>query len=151
MCESPITFYRPQGKVIFSQACVILSTIGLMESRSLTASILSTICLMESRSLTARSVRILLECFLVLKYFLPDSIGNQMPLHSCLGLFKINLPSNDATMYSLCFQHGGEFRQNESGEEMLRPVVYRQLCEQPLRNQNISISMVFWHRAGRYK
>ena len=46
--------------------CVILSTIGLMESRSLTAHILSTIGLMESRSLTARSVRILLECFLVI-------------------------------------------------------------------------------------
>ena len=60
-----------------------------------------------------------------------------MPLHPRLRLFKINIPSNDVTMYSLCFQHSGEFRQNESSEEMLRPVVYRQLCEQPLRNQNI--------------
>ena len=46
-------YYRPQGKVMFSQASVILSTIDLMATRSLL--ILA----------TARSVSILLECFLV--------------------------------------------------------------------------------------
>ena len=54
----PFDFYRPQGKVIFSQACVILSAIGLM----------------ESRSLTAQSVRILLECFLVFAVIEPGIV-----------------------------------------------------------------------------
>ena len=47
------TFYRPQGKVMFSQACVILFTISLMATRSLLV--------------TARSVRILSECFLLIE------------------------------------------------------------------------------------
>ena len=48
--------YRPQGKVMFSQACVILLTIGLMATRSLLLFV------------NARSVCILLECFLVSSY-----------------------------------------------------------------------------------
>ena len=43
----------PQGKVMFSEACVILFTIGLMATWSLLILV------------TVRSVRILLECFLV--------------------------------------------------------------------------------------
>ena len=46
-------YYRLQGKVMFSQASVILSAIGLMTTRSLLVLV------------TACSVRILLECFLV--------------------------------------------------------------------------------------
>ena len=53
-CFYRLVCYRPQGKVMFSQASVILSTIGLMATRSLLILV------------TARSVRILLECFLVL-------------------------------------------------------------------------------------
>ena len=48
--------YRPQGKVMFSQASVILSTVGLMATQSLLILV------------TTRSVRILLECFHV--YFI---------------------------------------------------------------------------------
>ena len=51
-----LVYYRPQGKVMFSQASVILSTIGLMDTRSLLILV------------TARSVCILLECFLVMKF-----------------------------------------------------------------------------------
>ena len=46
--------YRPQGKVMFSQVSVILSTIGVMATGSLLILVM------------ARSVRILLQCFLVL-------------------------------------------------------------------------------------
>ena len=49
--------YRPQGKVMFSQASVILSTIGPMATRSLLILV------------TVRLVRILLECFLVLSKY----------------------------------------------------------------------------------
>ena len=49
-----LSYYRPQGKVMFSQVSVILSTIGLMPTRSLLVLV------------TVRSIRILLECFLVL-------------------------------------------------------------------------------------
>ena len=45
--------YRPQGKIMFSQASVILSTINLIATRSLLILV------------TARSVRVLLEYFLV--------------------------------------------------------------------------------------
>ena len=53
-------FYRTQGEVMISQASVILSTIGLMATRSLLIFV------------TAWSVRILQECFLVFNclYFL---------------------------------------------------------------------------------
>ena len=51
-------FYLLQGKVMFSQVSVILSTIGLMDIRSLLILV------------KAWSVRILLECFLlVLRFF----------------------------------------------------------------------------------
>ena len=49
--------YRLQGKVMFSEASVILSTIGLMATRSLLILV------------TAQSIRILLECFLVTTLF----------------------------------------------------------------------------------
>ena len=52
-CDGSNNNYRPQGKVMFSQACVILSTIGLMATRSLLNLVIS--------------VCILLECFLVLR------------------------------------------------------------------------------------
>ena len=45
--------YQLQGKVMFSQVCLILSTMGLMDTGSLLILI------------TVRSVRILLECILV--------------------------------------------------------------------------------------
>ena len=48
-----LSYYRPQGKVMFSQVSVILSIIGLMATRLLLI------------PFTAQSVRILLECFLV--------------------------------------------------------------------------------------
>ena len=53
------TYYRPHGKVIFSQACisralVLVLTVGLMTTRSLLILV------------TARSLRILVECFLIL-------------------------------------------------------------------------------------
>ena len=46
-------YYALQGKVMFSKTSVILSTIGLKATRSLLILV------------TARSLRILLECFLV--------------------------------------------------------------------------------------
>ena len=54
-----LSCYRPQGKVMFSQASVILSTIGLMPTLSLP------ILVGYSVNVTAWSVRILLECFLL--------------------------------------------------------------------------------------
>ena len=56
----PVLYYRPQGTVTFSEACVILFTISLMASRSLLI------------LLTARLVRILLECFLGNNFELSD-------------------------------------------------------------------------------
>ena len=60
-----MTYYRPQGKVMFSQVSVILSTIGLMDTRSLL------ILVGYSVTVPARSVRILVECFLVFKICFP--------------------------------------------------------------------------------
>ena len=54
--------YRLQGKVKFSQASVILSTIGRMATRSLLILV------------TLRSVRILLECFLWIFLFWKNNI-----------------------------------------------------------------------------
>ena len=64
--------YRPQGMVMFSQASVILSTIGLIATRSLLILV------------TVRLVCILLECFLVfavifalvIKVFFPSVNAN---------------------------------------------------------------------------
>ena len=50
-------YYRPQGKVIFSQASAILSTIGLMATRPLL------------NLVTAPSVCIPVDCFLVVLYY----------------------------------------------------------------------------------
>ena len=54
------THYRPQGKIMFSQASVILSTISLMTTRPLL------ILVGYSVTVMARSVCVLLEYFLVL-------------------------------------------------------------------------------------
>ena len=68
--------YRPQGKVMFSEACVILFTIGLMATLSLL--ILFMVWL----------VRILLECFLVYDYYwaVRYSILLELQFCSCLIL-----------------------------------------------------------------
>ena len=58
-----VDFYRLQGKVMFSQACDILSTIGLMTTGSLLG------------LAKAQSARILLECFLVLKTFILSTLS----------------------------------------------------------------------------
>ena len=76
-----VTCYRPQGKIMFSQVCVVLSTIGLMATRLLL--ILGIV----------RAVCILLECFIfhILVFFLHLSLwfssscmiilfGNVIPL-----------------------------------------------------------------------
>ena len=55
-----VLYYRPQGKVTFSEACVILFTISLISTRSLLILV------------TARSVHIILECLLVNNFELSD-------------------------------------------------------------------------------
>ena len=67
-----LIFYRLQEKVLFSHVSVILSTIGLIATRSLPILI------------TARSVRILLECFLVYFVLLSYCYPFQICFYLCL-------------------------------------------------------------------
>ena len=72
MSKTILVYYQPQEKVMFSQPSVILSTIGLMDTRSLLILV------------TARSVRILLECFLV--YKTNDSLTLLLPFITALNV-----------------------------------------------------------------
>ena len=67
-------YHRPQGKVMFSQASVILSTVDLMATRSLLT------------FFTARSVRIPLEYFLVLFY---NDVGLAFTFTWCEHILRV--------------------------------------------------------------